>query len=108
MLLGVGERVELDAVVGVGETESLERGEDVAAGRFRGAAFGQQAGELLFGAERGAGLRFDQPEDQQSDPDDAEQRVDAVVVVQKDRPDLQRLLHVAVATLDDLLVLVEP
>ena len=42
------------------------------------------------------------------DPDDAEQRVDAVVVVQEDRADLQGLFHVAVATLDDLLVLVEP
>ena len=41
------------------------------------------------------------------DPDDAEQRVDAVVVVQEDRPDLQRLLHVAVAAFDDLLVFVE-
>ena len=60
-----------------------------------------------MGAERGAGLGFDEPEDQQADPDDADQRVDAVVVVQEDRPDLQRLLHVAVATLDDLLVFVE-
>ena len=34
--------------------------------------------------------------------------VDAVVVVQEDRPDLQRLFHVAVATLNDLLVFVEP
>ena len=108
MLLGVGERVELDAGVGVGQAEALERGEDVAAGWPRGAAFGQQPGELLVGAERGAGLGFDQPEDQQADPDDAEQRVDAVVVVQEDRPDLQRLFEVAVATLDDLLVLVEP
>ena len=34
--------------------------------------------------------------------------MDAVVVVQEDRADLQRLLHVAVAALDDLLVFVEP
>ena len=65
-MLGVGERVELDAGVGVGEAEALERGEDVAAGRSGGAAFGQQSGELLFGAERGAGLGFDQPEDEQA------------------------------------------
>ena len=97
MLLGVGERVELDAVVGVGQAEALERGEDVAAGGFGGAAFGQQPGELLVGAERGTGLGFDQPEDQQGDPDDAEQRVDAVVVVQEDRADLQGLFEVAVA-----------
>ena len=63
MLLGVGETVELDAGVRVGEAESLERGEDVAAGRLRGAAFGEQPGELLVGAERGTGSGFDQPED---------------------------------------------
>ena len=44
MLLGVGERVELDAGVGVGEAESLEGGEDVAAGGSGGAAFGEQSG----------------------------------------------------------------
>jgi hypothetical protein len=32
---------------GVGEAEALEGGEDVAAGGLGGAAFGQQAGELL-------------------------------------------------------------
>ena len=69
---------------------------------------GSSPGSCWLGAERGAGLGFDQPEDEQADPDDAEQRVDAVVVVQEDRPDLQCLLHVAVATLNDLLVLVEP
>jgi hypothetical protein len=53
-----------------------------------------------------AELGFDQSEDQQSDPDDAGQRVDAVVVVQKDRPDFEGLLVVAVATLDDLLAFV--
>ena len=107
-MLGVGERVELDACVGVGQAEALEGGEDVAAGGSGGAAFGQQSGELLVGAERGAGLGFDQPEDQQRDPDDADQRVDAVVVVQEDRADLEGLLDVAVAALDDLLVFVEP
>ena len=63
---------------------------------------------MLVVAERGTGLGFDQPEDEQRDPDDAEERVDAVVVVQEDRADLQGLLHVAVAAFDDLLVFVEP
>ena len=65
MLLGVGESVELDAGVRVGQAEALEGGEDVAAGRFRGAAFGEQPGELLVVAERGAGLGFDQSEDEE-------------------------------------------
>ena len=106
-MLGVGERVELDAGVGVGEAEALERGEDVAAGGSGGAAFGEQSGELLVLAERGAGLGFDQAEDEERDSDDADQRVDAVVVVQEDRADLEGLFHVAVAAFDDLLVLVE-
>ena len=41
-------------------------------------------------------------------PTIADQRVDTVVVVQEDRTDLQRLLDVAVASFDDLLVFVEP
>ena len=106
-MLGVGELVERDAVLGVGQAQALEGGEDVAACGSGGAAFGEQAGELLVLAERGAGLGFDEPEDEQGDPDDAGQREDAVVVVQEDRADLQRLLEVAVATLDDLLVFVE-
>ncbi len=40
----MGESVELDAGVGVGEAESLEGGEDVASGGFGGAALGEQAG----------------------------------------------------------------
>ena len=106
--MGVGEAVEADAVVGVGEAEALEGGEDVAAGGFGGAAFGEQAGELFVVAEGVAGLGFDQAEDQQREADDADQGVDAVVVVQEDRADLERLLGVAVAAFDDLLVLVEP
>ena len=90
--MGVGEAVEADAGVGVGEAESLEGGEDVAAGGLGGAAFGQQAGELLVVAERVAGLGLDQAEDQQREADDADQRVDAVVVVEEDRADLERLL----------------
>ena len=106
-LLPKSEAVEADAVGGVGEAEALEGGEDVAAGGLGGAAFGQQAGELLVVCERVAGLGLDQAEDQQRDADDAGERVDAVVVVQEDRADLERLLVVAVAALDDLLVLVE-
>ena len=68
---------------------------------------GSSPGSCWSVAERGAGLGFDQSEDQQRDPDDADQRVDAVVVVQEDRADLERLLDVAVAALDDLLVFVE-
>ena len=45
--LGGGEAVELEAVGGVGGAESLEGGEDVAAGGAGGAAFGEQSGELL-------------------------------------------------------------
>ena len=86
--LGVGEAVEADAVVGVGEAEALEGGEDVAAGGDGGAAFGEQAGEWVA-VEAGAGLGFDEAEDEQGEADDADQRVDAVVVVQEDRADLE-------------------
>jgi hypothetical protein len=64
VLLGVGELVELDAVAGVGDAQALEGGEDVAAGWFGRAAFGEQPGKLLVGSERGSGLCFDQAEDQ--------------------------------------------
>jgi hypothetical protein len=50
---------------------------------------------------------FDQAEDQQRDPDDADQRVDAVIVVQEDRADFECLFEVAVAALDDFLLFVE-
>ena len=53
-----------------------------------------------------ADLRFKQAEDQQRDPDDRDERVDAVVVVQEDRADLECLFEVTVATLDDFLFLV--
>ncbi len=56
--------------------------------------------------ERVAELGFDQSEDQQRDPDDADERVDAVVVVQEDRADFECLFVVAVAALDDLLAFV--
>ena len=45
--MGVGEAVEFDAGVGVGEAESLEDAEHVASGGFGGAVLGQQAGEQL-------------------------------------------------------------
>ena len=68
---------------------------------------GSSPGSCWSSAERGAGLGFDQSEDQQGDADDADEGVDAVVVVQEDRADLEGLLEVAVAALDDLLVFVE-
>jgi hypothetical protein len=60
----VGEPVEFDAGVGVGEAESLEGSEYVASGGFGGAVLGQQPGQQLGVAERVAGLGFDQSEDQ--------------------------------------------
>ena len=84
----VGQAVEFDAGACVGEAESLEDAEDVASGGFRGAVLGQQAGDELVVGERFAEFGLDQSEDQQRDPDDAGQRVDAVVVVQEDRADL--------------------
>jgi len=42
--LGVGEAVQFDAGVGVGEAESLEDAEHVASGGLGGAVLGQQAG----------------------------------------------------------------
>ena len=57
--------------------------------------------------ERLAQPGFDQSEDQQRDPDDADERVDAVVVMQEDRADLECLFEIAVAAFDDFLVFVE-
>jgi hypothetical protein len=88
--LGVGEAVQTGAVRGVGEAEALEGGEDVAAGGLGGAIFGQQVEQLAV--ECLAELGLDEAEDQQREADDAGQRVDAVVVVQEDRADLERLL----------------
>ena len=68
---------------------------------------GSRPGSCWWSPSAGAGLGFDEAEDEQRDSDDADQRVDAVVVVQEDRADLERLLGVAVAAFDDLLVLVE-
>ena len=104
--MGVGEPVEFDPGVGVGEAQSLEDAEYVASGGFRGAVLGQKAGEQFGLAERFACLGFDQSEDQERDPDDAGERVDAVVVMQEDRPDFEGLFVVAVAALDDLLAFV--
>jgi len=49
--LGVGEAVELDAGVGVGESESLEGAEHVASGGLGGAVLGQQPGDQLVVGE---------------------------------------------------------
>ena len=43
----MGESVEFDARLGVGESESLEGAEHVASGGFGGAVLGQQPGYLL-------------------------------------------------------------
>ena len=43
----MGEAVEFDPCLCVGEAESLEGSEDVASGGFGGAVLGQQAGQLL-------------------------------------------------------------
>ncbi|MGH2915443.1 MAG: hypothetical protein ACRDMX_10685 [Solirubrobacteraceae bacterium] len=60
----MGETIEADPGVGVGQSEALEGGEDVGAGRDRGAAFGEESGELFVVADGVAGLGFDQSEDQ--------------------------------------------
>ena len=79
----------------------MQDAEDVASGGFRGAVLGQQAGDELVVGERFAEFGLDQSEDQQRDPDDAGQRVDAVVDVQEDRADFAGWLVVAVAALDE-------
>src|SRR6201998_257203 len=60
-----------------------------------------------MGAEGGAQVGFDEPVDEQGDADDGDQRLDAVVVVQEDRPHVQGLFEVAVAWFDDPLVFVD-
>jgi hypothetical protein len=56
---------------------------------------GQQAGKGGVGAEGGAQVGFDESVGEQGDADDGDERVDAVVVVQKDRPHVQGLFEVA-------------
>src|SRR5260221_5960069 len=102
-----GELVEDGAGGGVGEVQPVEGGEGGAGGGDGGAAFGQDAGQGDSGAECGAQLGFDQPEDEQRDADDGDEGLDPVVVVQEHGPDPQGLLEVAVALLDDPLVLVD-
>ena len=62
---------------------------------------------MLVRGECGADLGFDEAEDEECDADDADECVDAVVVVEEDRSDFEGLFGVAVAAFDDLLVLVE-
>src|SRR5260221_3482434 len=102
-----GELVEDGAGGGVGEVQPVEGGEGGAGGGDGGAAFGQDAGQGDSGAECGAQLGFDQPEDEQRDADDGDEGLDPVVVVQEHGPDPQGLLEVAVALLDDPLVFVD-
>src|SRR5260221_10972883 len=102
-----GELVEDGAGGGVGGVQPVEGGEGGGGGGDGGAAFGQDAGQGDSGAECGAQLGFDQPEDEQRDADDGDEGLDPVVVVQEHGPDPQGLLEVAVALLDDPLVFVD-
>jgi hypothetical protein len=104
--LGGSEPIEDDPLGGVGQAEALERGEDAAGGGRARASLGQEPGQLLV-IELSAQLALDQAEDEQRQPDDADQRLDAVIVVEEDRPHSQRLLAVAVALLDPPLLLVQ-
>src|SRR5712691_212783 len=105
--LDAGEVVEDGAGGGVGQVQAVEGGQGGAGGGDGGASFGQDAGQGRAGAEGGAQLGLDQPVDQQRDADDGDEGLDPVVVVQEDGPDPQGLLEVAVALLDDPLVLVD-
>src|ERR1019366_2445915 len=105
--LDAGEVVEDQAAGGVCSAEAVEGCQGGAGGGDGGASFGQDAGQGDAGAEGGAQLGFDQPEDEQGDADDGDEGFDPVVVVQEHGPDPQGLLEVAVALLDDPLVLVD-
>src|SRR5260221_2743324 len=102
-----GELVEDGAGGGVGGVQPVEGGEGGGGGGDGGAAFGQDAGQGDSGAECGAQLGLDQPEDEQRDADDGDGGLDPVVVVQEHGPDPQGLLEVAVALLDGPLVFVD-
>ena len=84
--MGAGEPVEDDALGRVGEAEPLEGGEDVAPGGPCGAAFWEQPFELVV-PDSAAHTDLDKAEHDEGEPDDADQRLDAVVVVQEDRAD---------------------
>src|ERR1019366_7437121 len=103
--LDAGELVEDGPGGGVGQVQAVEGGQGGAGGGDGGSALGQDAGQGDAFTEGGAELGLDQPEDQQGDPDDGDERLDPVVVVQEDRPDPQCLPEVAVALLRDPLVL---
>src|SRR5216684_3964191 len=105
--LDAGEVVEDRPGGGVGQVQAVEGGQGGAGGGDGGTVLGQDAGQGDAGAEGGAQLGLDQPEDQQRDADDCDEGLDPVVVVQEDGPDPQCLLEVAVALLDDPLVLVD-
>src|SRR6266487_16461 len=105
--LGGGEPVQHDAVLGVGQPQALEGGQDVASGGAGRATLGQQPVQVLVGTQGTAKVGLEQPEEHQREPDDADQGGDAVVVVQEDRSHPQGLLGVAVAPLDQGLVFVD-
>jgi hypothetical protein len=91
----------------VGQRKALEGGEDAARGGPGGSPLGEQSVEVLVRPEGMAKVGLDEPEDHQGEPDDADQGVDAVVVVQEDRSDSQRLFGVAVAQFDQRLIFVQ-
>ena len=101
----MGEAVEDDAVVGVGEAESLEGSEDVAPGGPGGTSFGEEALEV-FVSECLSQLDLDEAEHDECETDDADEGFDAVVVVQEDGTDSQGLFAVFVSGLDQGLVFV--
>ena len=52
-------------------------------------------------------MGFDEPVDEERDPDDGEHGGDAVVVVEEDRPDFEGAFGFSVADLDEWLVFVD-
>ena len=71
--------------MGVGETQTLKRGQDVPAGRSGGAALGQEAREFLI-AQTLPQVGLQKPEDEQGETHHGDQSGDAIVVMQKQRP----------------------
>ncbi len=103
----MGEAIDHQAVAGVGDAKALKGGEDVAARGPSGTAFRQQALQLIFRTQGAAQVELDETEDQQRQPHDTDQGLNPVIVVQEDGADPQRALEVAMAQLDQSLLLVD-
>ena len=69
---------------GVGEPRALEGAQDVPARGRAGAPLGEKPGELLV-AEAPAQLGLDEAEGEQHEPDDRDERLDAVIILEEDR-----------------------